>query len=40
MAQIHPKRSKRSGQWCVFDFRELVDLAKAEGIEGAEEQAA
>ena len=33
-------RSKQSGRWCAFDFRELVDLAKSEGIDAPEEQAA
>lgn len=30
-------RSKQTGRWCVFDFRELTELAQAEGIDAPED---
>ncbi len=32
-------RSEQSGRWCTFDFRELVELALAEGIDAEAEVA-
>jgi hypothetical protein len=33
-------RSAQTGRWCSFDFRELVDLARAEGIDAPAEASA